>query len=193
MTTTTANGPGRGFSIRRARLEDLDQARALMLRTFDEDFGYGYRPDYHADVDDLRGVYLDNPRHVLFVAVDDASGEIIGTAGIRSGGLKEGFNPRWLVDRYDAERTAQIVRVYIAREHRRRGIAQELVEAARQFVAEDGTYTRIALHTDPLSPGAERFWKAQATTLIHDDRDGPSGSIHFEMDIPSERSSSAAP
>ena len=28
---------------------DLDEARALMIRTFDEDFGYGYNPAFHAD------------------------------------------------------------------------------------------------------------------------------------------------
>jgi hypothetical protein len=39
----------------------------------------------------------------------------------------------------------------------------------------------VALHTDPRSPGAERFWRSLPTTLIHDDRDGPSGSLHFEL------------
>src|SRR5215472_3192346 len=150
-----------GWSVRLARPEDLAQARAIMLRTFEEDFGYGYRPDYHADVDDLRGTYLDNPRHALFVAVDDASDQVVATAGIRSGGLKPQYNPAWLVERYDPERTAQIVRVYVAREHRRRGIAQGLISAVCQFVADEGSYERIALHTDPRSPGAERFWTAQ--------------------------------
>lgn len=40
------------------------------------------------------------------------------------------------------------------------------------------------LHTDPRSPGAERFWRSLPTTLIHDDRDGPSASLHFEMALP---------
>src|SRR5262245_14773639 len=174
-----------GYCVRPARPEDLAQARAIMLRTFEEDFGYGYRPDYHADVDDLRGTYLDNPRHALFVAVGHASDQLVATAGIRPGRLKAEFNQPWLVERYGRARTAQIVRVYVANEHRRRGIAQALVNAVCQFVADDGSYECIALHTDPRSPGAERFWTAQPTTLIHDDRDGPSRSLHFEMNIAS--------
>lgn len=176
-----------GFTVRLARPDDLAAVRALMVRTFEEDFGYGYRPEYHADVDDLQGVYLDHPRHALLVAVADESGEIVGTGGVRSGGLKPAFNPPWLVARYDPERTAQLVRVYTLREWRGRGVARALVEQALRFVADAGGYTVVALHTDPRSPGAERFWRSLPTTLIHDDRDGPSGSLHFEMAIPRRR------
>ena len=174
----------RAFTIRVAAPADLEAARALMIRTFEQDFGYGYRPEFHADVDDIRGVYLDNPRHALFVAVDTATGAIVGTAGIRSGGLKPAFNPPWLVARYDPERTAQLVRVYTLREWRGAGVARALVARALQFVADEGSYSVAALHTDPRSPGAERFWRSLPTTLIHDDRDGPSASLHFEMAIP---------
>lgn len=175
-----------GYEVREAQPGDLSGARELMIRTFDLDFGYGYKAAFHADVDDLQGVYLDNPRHTLIVAVDDITGAVIGTAGIRSGGLKPEFNEPWLVERYDPERTAQIVRVYVDRDQRGRGIARRLVDATLQFVATNGSYDVIALHTDPRSPGAERFWRSMPTTLIHDDRDGPSGSLHFEMVIGAE-------
>src|SRR5687767_7433843 len=121
-----AGRPGREYTIRPAESGDLDAARALMIRTIEEDFGYGYRPDFHADVDDLQGTYLAPPRHTLAVAVA-RSGQIVGTAGIRSGGLKPQFNPAWLVARYDPERTAQIVRVYTLREWRGCGVARALV------------------------------------------------------------------
>jgi len=180
MTTTTAP-----FDVREARPDDLDVVRALMIQVFEQDFGYGYNPDFHGDVDDLQGVYLDNPRHTLLVAVDRTTGALLGTGGIRSGGLKPAFNHAWLVEKYDPERTAQLVRVYTARESRGRGVARALVNALLQFVAEEGSYDVLALHTDPRSPGAERFWRSMPTTLILDDRDGPSGSLHFEMAIPS--------
>jgi ribosomal protein S18 acetylase RimI-like enzyme len=166
---------------RPATTDDLAEVRALMIRTFDEDFGYGYNPAFHADVDDMQGTYLDNPRHTLFVAVEPATGQILGTAEIRSGGLKPAFNESWLVARYDPERTAQIVRVYTLREARGRGVARALVGRVTAFAAAEGGYTVVALHTDPRSPGAERFWRSMPTTLILDDRDGPSESLHFEM------------
>jgi GNAT superfamily N-acetyltransferase len=174
----------RDFSIRPAETQDIDEIRALMSHTFEEDFGYGYNPEFHTDVDDMQGVYLDNPRHTLLVAVDTETGKIVGTGGIRSGGLKPQFNHAWLVERYDPETTAQIVRLYTLREYRGHGVARALVDALLQFVAEEGSYTVLSLHTDPRSPGAERFWRSMPTTLILDDRDGPSESLHFEMEIP---------
>ena len=172
--------PRREYTIRLAELGDLDAARALMIRTFEEDFVYGFRPEFHADVQDLQGVYLDHPRNLLVVAVAP-TGEIVGTAGIRSGGLKPEFNPDWLVARYDPARTAQIVRVYTLREWRGCGVARALVMRAVAGVPELGGYDVVALHTDPRSSGAERFWRSMPTTLIYDDRDGPSESLHFEM------------
>jgi ribosomal protein S18 acetylase RimI-like enzyme len=173
-----------GYAIRPATPADLPGVRALMLRTFQQDFGYGYNPAYHADVDDLQGVYLDNPRHALLLVEDMVTGAILATGGVRSGGLKPEFNHAWLVERYDPHTTAQLVRVYTARESRGRGIARALVAELLRFVAEEGSYTVVALHTDPNSPGAERFWRSLPTTLILDDRAGPSGSLHFEMEIP---------
>ena len=86
--------------------------------------------------------------------------------------------------RYDPERTAQIVRVYTLREARGRGVARALAGRVAAFAVAEGGYSVVALHTDPRSPGAERFWRSMPTTLIHDDRDGPSESLHFEMALP---------
>lgn len=172
------------FTIRPATAADVAATHQMMIRVFELDFGYGYTPEYHGDVDDMQRVYIDNPRHLLLVAIDDATGVVAATAGVRSGGLKPQFNQAWLVARYDPERTAQLVRVYVAREYRRHGLARRLVDEAVRFVAETPGYDTLALHTDPRSPGAEAFWRAMPTRLILDDRDGPSGSLHFEMDIP---------
>ena len=169
-----------GFTIRRTLPEDLPVARVIMIRTFEEDFGTGYQPAVHTDVADLAAVYLANPRNALFVAVDD-SGQVVATAGVRDGALKAGLSPDRLVARYDPARTAQLVRVYTLREHRRRGIARALVRAALQFVVDDGGYSIVALHTFPNSPGALGFWESIGTTIVEDDRDGPSKAVFFEM------------
>ncbi len=110
----------RGFTARPARPDDLPQARALIMQVIQEDLGYTYNPEWHWDVDDLQGVYLDDPRHALWVVVDDAMGEIIGTDGLRRGGPK---SPPQVAARYDPDRTAQVVRVYVARAHRRRAVS----------------------------------------------------------------------
>jgi GNAT superfamily N-acetyltransferase len=129
-----------------------------MLRVFNEDFGYGYLPQWHWDVDDLAGVYLGNPRHALWVAVDDA-GAVVGTAGVREGGPRCPPSPRWLADRYAGPGTAQLVRVYVTPALRGRGIGHALVGAARRFVTAERGYRRLYLHTDTRVAGAESFWR----------------------------------
>lgn len=176
---------GRGFTARPARPDDLPAARALIFRVIKEDLGYDYNPAWHWDIDDLQGTYLDDPRQALWVAVDDASGAIVATGGLRKGGPRSAPE-QWVIDRYDQERTAQVVRVYVSREHRRRGIARSLVDLARRFAAAEGGYSVICLHTDTRAPGAEGFWRAMPTTLVYDARGkDPFGeTLHFELPLP---------
>ena len=176
------------FSIREARVEDIPAARALMIRIFEEDFGTGYVPAHHWDVDDIASTYIYPPHNVLFVAVDDDSGEIVGTGGVRDGALKPGVSPSELVERYEVSPSAQLVRMYVAAEHRRRGIARALVNATLRFIASDGSRSVIALHAYRHSPGAVEFWAAIGAEIVVDD---PSrGEIFYE--IPMERAQAIA-
>jgi ribosomal protein S18 acetylase RimI-like enzyme len=181
MQQTTSQSTTRGFTVREVRPEDIEQARAVILRVLEEDLHSGYIPEWHWDVDDIQGTYIDNPRQAMFVAVDDASGAVIGTTAIRAGGPKPVNHPQWLCDRYDPETTAQLYRVYIAREHRRRGAARALVDAARRFVRDEGGYTVIYLHTNVTVPEAEPFWRSMPTTEVYDGRHGRNAPVHFEL------------
>ncbi|BFO16153.1 hypothetical protein SHKM778_25410 [Streptomyces sp. KM77-8] len=122
-----------GHTVRPATPADVDGARSVMLDTFYKEFGYGYVPDWHRDVTDLKGTYLDDPRHTLLVAVHD--GEVVATTAVHSRGPAHPPHPRWLAERYPSGTTAQLVRVYVRPEHRRRGLARTLVNGARDFVA----------------------------------------------------------
>ncbi len=173
-------GAASGLTVRRAVAADVPSVRAFMLGIFEKDFGYGYHPVWHADYDDLIGTYLENPRHTLLLVLDAASGEIVGTAGLRSGGPTR---PAWLAERYQPpDRTAQIVRVFTHPGHRRRGIARLLVEELRRFVREIGDYDVICLHTET----AVEFWESFGGRIVHDGRtaEPPEPSIHFELDLP---------
>ena len=169
------------YELRLARPEDAEGARRLMFDTFYLVMGHGYVPQWHTDVIDIHETYLRRPGNALFVAVD--GDRVVGTAGVRAGGPKNPPNPACLAERYaDA---AQLARVYIDPEHRRRGLARALVERACAFIASAGSYDSIYLHTDPAIEGAEPFWRSLAKE-IHDERGEPGGNgiIHFEVPMP---------
>lgn len=154
-----------------------------MLDTVYRDFGTGYVPRWHGDIIDPAAAYLLPARHTLLVAVDERSGEIVATAALDSRGPAHPPNPRHLAERYPSGETAQLRRVYVRPEHRRRGLARRLVEELLAFAAADGGYRAVYLHTDPTVPGAEGFWRSLAK-VVHDEREDPGGGqgiVHFEV------------
>ncbi|MET9440630.1 GNAT family N-acetyltransferase [Streptomyces sp. NPDC006610] len=174
--------PG-GYTVRPATAADVDGARRVMLDTFYNEFGYGYVPQWHHDVVDIEGTYLDVPRHLLLVAVHD--GEVVATTGVRSQGPRHPPHPRWLAERYPYGTTAQLVRVYVRPEHRRRGLARTLVDAACDFVIGTPGYDRIYLHTNVNVEGAEAFWRSLAKEVFDARTTGEHGpgvaTVHFEI------------
>ncbi|MFH9569638.1 GNAT family N-acetyltransferase [Streptomyces sp. NPDC017454] len=174
------------YSIRTATPADLDGARAVMLDTVYRDFGTGYVPRWHGDIVDPAGAYLASERHTLLVAVD-GGGEVVATGALDSRGPAHPPNPRELAERYPSGVTAQLRRIYVRPEHRRRGLAGRLVDELLAFAAADGGYRAVYLHTDPAVTGAEPFWRSLAK-VVHDEREdagGGQGIVHF--DVPMER------
>lgn len=174
-----------GHTVRPATPADVDGARSVMLDTFYKEFGYGYVPDWHRDVTDLKGTYLDDPRHTLLVAVHD--GEVVATTAVHSRGPAHPPHPRWLAERYPSGTTAQLVRVYVRPEHRRRGLARTLVNGARDFVAGTPGYDCLYLHTNVDVEGAEAFWRGLAKEIFDARTTGEHGpgvaTVHFEIPL----------
>ncbi|NYI04182.1 GNAT family N-acetyltransferase [Allostreptomyces psammosilenae] len=173
------------YTVRAARPADLDGARSVMLDTFYREFGYGYVPAWHADVMDPRTAYLDHPRHLLVVAVRDE--EVVATTGLSSHGPAHPPHPRWIAERYPSGRTAQLLRVYVRPEHRRRGLAGAMVRYACDFAAATEGYDTVYLHTNVNIEGAEPFWRGVAKEIFDartTGEHGPGfGTVHFEIPL----------
>ncbi|TPQ20953.1 GNAT family N-acetyltransferase [Streptomyces sporangiiformans] len=171
------------YTVRPATPADVDGARRVMLDTFYKGFGYGYVPTWHRDVVDIKRTYLDDPRHLLLVAVHDD--EVVATTGVRSQGPAHPPHPRWLAERYPDGTTAQLVRVYVHPEHRRRGLARLLVDTACDFIADTPGYERVYLHTNANVDGAEPFWRSLAKEVFDARTSGEHGpgvaTVHFEI------------
>ena len=154
-----------------------------MLDTVYHVFGTGYVPRWHADIVDPEAFYLASPRHTLLVAVDDAD-QVVATAALDSRGPAHPPNPRWLADRFPSGETAQLRRVYVRPEHRRRGLARRMVSELMAFAKADGGYEAVYLHTNPESPGASELWQ-ELGELVYDERreitGGGNGVVHYEI------------
>ncbi|WP_394617167.1 GNAT family N-acetyltransferase [Lentzea sp. JNUCC 0626] len=160
------------YCIKVATENDLGSARAVMLNALYRDFGTGYVPKWHEDVIDLTGHYLTPERHVLLVAADE-EGAVVATAALDSRGPR---HPEWLVERYPSGRTAQVRRVYVDPEHRRRGLARALVTELLAFARTDGAYHSVYLHAYRHSPGALDLWRALGEVVWEED-----DVVHFEI------------
>lgn len=177
-------------TVTRALTEgQLRAARAVVLRVAESDLGYGYRPEWHWDLDRMVETYVDNPRQALFVATA-AEGEVVGTAAVRIGGPLSPPHPAWLADRYaDRAAVAQLLRLAVLPHHRRNGLASRLVEACREFVRSDGGFRSLCLHTNTRVPGAEAFWRSRGCVEVCDargtaeDTDPRFATVHFELPL----------
>ncbi|MFF8316848.1 GNAT family N-acetyltransferase [Streptomyces bobili] len=173
------------YCVRPAGPDDLDGARAVMLDTVYHDFGTGYVPRWHGDIVDPVTAYLTPARHTLLVAVDTEQ-QVVGTGALDARGPLHPPNPRHVAERYPSGATAQLRRVYVRPEHRRRGLARRLVADLLAFAAADGGYRAVYLHTDPSVEGAEAFWRSLGT-VVHDERQDPDGGqsvVHFDLPLP---------
>ncbi|MEV1068060.1 GNAT family N-acetyltransferase [Streptomyces sp. NPDC050263] len=184
------------YCIRPAGPEDLDGARAVMLDTVYRDFGTGYVPRWHGDIIDPVASYLVPARHTLLVALD-AEGQVVATGALDSRGPLHPPNPRHVAERYPSGESAQLRRVYVRAEHRRRGLARRLVAELLAFAVADGGYRAVYLHTDPAVEGAEGFWRSLGT-VVHDEREDPDGGqgiVHFDVpfDVPLDTLASLHP
>ncbi|MFD3495861.1 GNAT family N-acetyltransferase [Streptomyces sp. NPDC058690] len=120
-------------------------------------------------------------------ALDQADGprhRAAATAALHARGPTYPPNPRWLAKRYPSGETAQLRRVYVRPERRRRGLARRLVAELLAFAKADGGYRSVYLHTHPDSPGAMDLWRSLGK-LVCDERDevlgGGTGVVHFEI------------
>jgi GNAT superfamily N-acetyltransferase len=168
-----------GVTVAQATPADLLEAELVMRTVLHTDLG-GYRPQWHADLDDLDAAYLRTPGCALFVARDRQ--HLLGSAAVRPCRLASPPNPRWLADEYNRPEVCQLVRVWVSAAARRRGVGRALVEHAVRWSTGPGAYRRVYLHTDASVPGAEAFWRALPTRLVHDTRPDPDHTVHFELD-----------
>ncbi len=99
-----------------ASAEALGICAAHMRRVLDEDLR-GYHPRWHCDLDELAGSYLD--RAGAGTVRRGARRDVRGDDRGQTGRCRHPPAPAWLSQRYSAQPTGQLARVWIVRELRR--------------------------------------------------------------------------
>lgn len=146
-----------------------EAARGFCLAIIEEVYGFGYRADWHADLDALRAPAPDTPyvraNRGVFLALREADGGIAATAGVQALAHKPAIVAR-LAGRYpDPSRVAHLTRVYVRRDLRGTGLGRGLVAIAEGEAAALG-YGRAYLHAHAAHPAALRFWRGRGYAAI---------------------------
>lgn len=155
----------------------VEPAKALIMDAVYHDFGFSYNPDWHWDVDNLPEAYAG--RNVMLTA--QAGGELIGTIGLRAGAPVDIAGHFTKGDM----RVAQIVRLVVRRDWRRRGVAKALVESLLPYAIQDPDTDQLYFHTSDTSANAMPFWLSLGATMIRDDRpkEPITRTVHFAFNL----------
>jgi GNAT superfamily N-acetyltransferase len=129
-------------------------------------------PHYHArayiaasmreDLADIAAHYTHTPGNAFFVAVDVATGELVGTVGAERerGHSYDGIGNRW------TEGDCQLRRLAIDRRARGTGLAAELVEMVRKFAAEQRC-NRVVTSSSCLQVQALKLFSRIGFEIVH--------------------------
>jgi len=144
--------------IRRFEPKDQEEARTVVLEGLREHFGV-LDPSLNPDLEDIRVSFITRGDD-FYVAGHD--GRVVGTAGLL---FREG--------------RARIVRMSVAKSHRKRGIATALLSQCIESAARRG-FREIWAYTQPEWPDAVGFYlRAGFEQLGRDDID-----IHLRLSFP---------
>jgi GNAT superfamily N-acetyltransferase len=164
--------PDASTEVRRA-------ARQFCLDTIREVYGTEYRPDWHADLDSLlvasEHSWFSRENRGAFWSLHSPAGEIVATAGLYRLAWKPNLTAAF-ADRYpSADDVAQLVRVYVRKDQRGRGIGQWLSALAEAQARRLG-FPTLYLHANTDTEATIAFWRGQGFSEFA----AADGTTHFD-------------
>lgn len=157
--------------------EQIKNLQKFLFSQIEKEFGYGYVPAYHKDIKNLNDYYILPEKNTFLIAMDESSGEIIGSIGIRS--YDKDFDEFEGI--YSSDSTASIWRLFVDERYRRCGIASKLFGLAEAFAFEK-QFGEIYLHTHKTLEGALDFWKKMGFRVTLDTHNELQ-TVHMEKNI----------
>lgn len=158
-------------------VEQIKNLQKFLFGQIEKEFGYGYVPAYHKDIKNLNSYYIEPEKNIFLIAIDEYSGEIIGTIGLRA--YDKNFDEFEGI--YSSNSTASIWRLFVDEKYRRCGIASKLFDLVEAFAFENH-FAEIYLHTHKTLDGALDFWKKMGFRITLDTHNELQ-TVHMEKNI----------
>ncbi|MGI9608518.1 MAG: GNAT family N-acetyltransferase [Acidimicrobiales bacterium] len=146
------------MNIRPFRPNDQDRAATIIQQGLTERWG-SYDHSFNPDLDDLWANYMTGG--ACFLVAETSDGLVVGTGALVP----------------EDPSTSRIVRMSVARSHRRTGIARELVDALIDSRPDD--VSSIAVETDTPWMEAVALYQDCGFTIVAAD----AASTHFRLEL----------
>ncbi|TBU87165.1 GNAT family N-acetyltransferase [Phytopseudomonas dryadis] len=170
--------------IAEAGPEDVAEAIDFAMRARAELFPWLDGDTLPADLQRFDEVYL-NGRDGRFW-LTRCAGEIVAAIGYLP------YDQRFRQLDYAGSRVVEIVRLFVAADFRRSGLAGALYARLRRHAANAGVQV-LYLHTHPFLPGAIRFWEKQGFAIVDVEADPLWQTTHMQCRLaPHQRSNAVS-
>jgi GNAT superfamily N-acetyltransferase len=167
------------FKIKKLQKEHISpyNVKKFLFKMIQDEFGFGFIPEYHQDIKNMEDYYLDPERNNFFLAIDHDTEKIIGTIGIRA------YDRDYPIfkELYNSQTTASLWRVFVEKPWRRNGVASALVHMAEDFCREKG-YNKVYLHTQKTVHGSLDFWISNNYQIVND-TENHLKTVHMEKNL----------
>lgn len=158
-------------------LNEIKNVQNFLFYQIQKEFNYGYIPEYHQDIMNMKEYYISPNRNNFYVAYDEKTNNIIGTIGLRA--YDKNFEE--FKDIYSKDNTSSIWRLFVDEKYRRCGLASRLFNIVENF-SYKCDYDKIYLHTHRTLNGALEFWKKMGFKITLDTQNELQ-TIHMDKHI----------
>lgn len=168
--------------VRLCNRNDIPAVQTVMMETFTNDFTYGYDKKYHKDYEraEFEKTYLETSGNFMYVAT--VGSDVVGMGGVRL----EGYRSRNLDSAFTKkyyhsakQPIAKIVRVFVKKPFRTRGIARMIVETILKRLRTEDTYKKCRIVLD--SEYAVDFWHKMGAVEVLKQKNKDYTTTYFEF------------
>ncbi|MCL7748868.1 GNAT family N-acetyltransferase [Halalkalibacter alkaliphilus] len=161
------------IDIREVKTTEIEQVSKFLLKTMQEVYPFQLSEKSLRDLTEMESLFIERTDATMIAAFHNE--RVVGTIAVRryDGRIAS------LFDRYNLDTTCEIIKCYVDKSERRKGIGSLLMNRVRRFCRE-ANYSTLYLHTHHFLPGGFHFWTKKGFQVTIEDMD-EFETIHMEQ------------